>query len=110
LRYSVKIDQSRVARGDLTRLRSAARSYSRVLTGGEPPVVVASNKYVHRHLGKRGVLIGTWPGGFTTGVHGETSNVRHDDVIPDRQNAVDFVARVRTSAAFGLQSMSEVSK
>ena len=44
---------------------------------------------------------------FTTGVHGETSNVRHDHVIADRQHAVDFVMRVRTSAAFCLQSLMD---
>jgi hypothetical protein len=90
-------------RNGLDQLNCAARADGSVLARGEPPGVVAADEDIERHFGERAVGLRGRFDGLAGGVEGVARDVR-DDVLVDRENVFDLVARGRSSDALLLQS------
>jgi hypothetical protein len=69
------------------------------LARGEPPGVVAADEDIERHFGERAVGLRGRFDGLTGGVEGVARDVSDDDVVVDRENVFDPVARGRSSDA-----------
>lgn len=72
-----------------------------VLSGSKPPLIVPPDEDIHRHLRERGV-VAVVPHGLTIRVEGESGD---DDVVVDRQHAVDLVPRAPASPTFLFESL-----